>query len=302
MPGIAKSLKSSLRAALGVTLKFITKRQKELRSAWRREANRILRNAERVEARGYTVNYDKLNLKPPKVFSQRSVDRLHKIRGDEFYNYLTYQTDTGEVVHGVVGRRMERSKAARKAAATAKAKRKAKQEAKAAEEAAQRAREASAEAHEAAAAAQTAARAAGIGENPYPETVEPPAMPDDWSALPRWEDMVIANTKFDIGNVGKPSVADFLIGQIDRWVEAFGKEETARILQETTESGELDWDVKYDQQKAYEFVTKWTEELVARNAMDPDDAADLFAAIEADYDWRDWDYGDPLDEFYGGGY
>ena len=302
MPGNAKSFKSSLRLALTVALKFVTKRQRELRSAWRREANRILRNAERVEARGYTVNYDKLDLKPPKVYSQRSVDRLHKIRGDEFYNYLTYRTDTGEVVHGVVGRRMERSKAARKAAATAKAKRKAKQEAKAAEQAAQRAREASAEAHEAAAAAQTATRAAGAGEDPYPETVEPPAMPDDWSALPRWEDMVIANAKFDIANVGKPSVADFLIGQIDRWVEVFGKEETARILQETTESGELDWDVKYDHQKAYEFVTKWTEELVARNAMSEEDAEGLFAAIEADYDWRDWDYGDPLDEFYGGGY
>lgn len=298
MPGNAKLFKSSLRLALTVALKFVTQRQRELRSAWRREANRILRNAERVEARGYTVNYDKLGLKPPKVYSQRSVDRLHKIRGDEFYNYLTYRTDTGEVVHGVVGRRMERSKAARKAAATAKAK----QEAKAAEEAAQRAREARAEVHEAAAAAQTATRAAGVGEDPYPETVEPPAMPDDWSALPRWEDMVIANTKFDIANVGKPSVADFLIGQIDRWVEVFGKEETARILQETTESGELDWDVKYDHQKAYEFVTKWTEELVARNAMNPDDAAGLFDAIEADYDWRDWDYGDPLDEFYGGGY
>ena len=302
MLGIAKSFKSSLRLALTVTLKFVTKRQRELRSAWRREANRILRNAERVEARGYTVNYDKLDLKPPKVYSQRSVDRLHKIRGDEFYNYLTYRTDTGEVVHGVVGRRMERSKAARKAAATAKAKRKAKQEAKAAEEAAQRAGEARAEAHEAAAAAQTATRAAGAGEDPYPETVEPPVMPDDWSALPRWEDMVIANAKFDIANVGKPSVADFLIGQVDRWVEVFGKEETARILQETTESGELDWDVKYDHQKAYEFVTKWTEELVARNAMSEEDAEDLFASIEADYDWRDWDYGDPLDEFYGGGY
>ena len=302
MPGIAKSLKSSLRSALAVSLKFVTKRQKELRSAWRREANRILRNAERVEARGYTVNYDKLDLNPPKVYSQRSVDRLHKIRGDEFYKYLTYRTDTGEVVHGVVGRRMERSKAARKAAATAKAKRKAKQEAKAAEDAARRAREARAEAHEAAAASEAATRAAGVGEDLYPETVEPPAMPDDWSALPRWEDLVISNVKLDIASVGKPSVADFLIAQIDRWVEAFGKEETAKVLQETTESDELDWDVKYKEQKAYEFVTKWTEELVSRNAMSDEDAEGLFAAIEADYDWRDWDYGDPLDEFYGGGY
>lgn len=298
MPGIVQSLKSSLRSALAAPLRFLTDRQKELRSAWRREANRILRNAERVEARGYTVNYHRLDLNPPKVFSQRSVDRLHKIRGDEFYKYLTYRTESGEVVRGVEGRKMERSAASRKAAATVRARR----ETKAAEQAAQRAREARARAQEAASSAEAALRAMGVDDGLYPETVEPPAMPDDWRALPRWEDMVIANTKFDISNTGKPSVAAFLIGMIDRWIEAFGKEETARIFQETTESGEFDWDVKYNPQKAYEFVTKWTEELVARNAMDHDDVAGLFDAIEADYDWRDWDYGDPLDEFYGGGY
>lgn len=272
MPAFLSAARASLRAALSAPLRFVTKRQKELRSAWRREANRILRNVERAEARGYVFDYRKLNLNPPTVYQQRSVERLRKIRGDALYDYaLKVDMETGEFVTGREGRRIERSEAARRGART-RAER-----------------------------GTGVARAKGV-EPRTPQVSEEPQAPGTASSgpkaaqpsgrIPGWPQVVIDNFRDQILESPKPAIREKLLETLDRWVEMAGEEGAAEIIQELMDSGDFDFMVIYDTERANGFIDRWSNRMYERGYIDLEQRESLVSTVEEDYYWRDWDNGE----------
>lgn len=266
MPAFLSAARAALRAALSVPLRFVTKRQKELRSAWRREANRILRNVERAEARGYVFDYRKLNLNPPTVYQQRSVERLRKIRGDALYDYaLKVDMETGEFVTGREGRRIERSEAARRGART-RAER-----------------------------GTGIARARGV-EPSAPVRAETSASgprPSDFrQRIPGWPQVVIDNFRDQILESPKPAIREKLLETLDRWVDMAGEEGAAEIIQELMDSGDFDFMVIYDTERANGFIDRWSNRMYERGYIDLEQRESLVSTVEEDYYWRDWDNGE----------
>lgn len=92
----------------------VTQRQKE----YRKERQRIQRQINRMINRGYIVPE---NLLPPipKTITKASVRRLEKIDTKTIYRKSQYlDTESGEILTGEQGRKIERSEAARRAAQT----------------------------------------------------------------------------------------------------------------------------------------------------------------------------------------
>lgn len=256
MPAFLSAARASLRAALSVPLRFDTARQRELRSAWRREANRILRNVERAEARGYVFDYRKLNLNPPSVYQQRSVERLRKIRGDALYEYaLKVDMETGEFVTGREGRRIERSEAAKKGAETRRRRREA---------------------------------------PPSPPSPKSPRQrgPQPPERIPGWPQVVIDNFRDQILESPKPAIREKLLETLDRWVEMAGEEGAAEIIQELMDSGDFDFMVIYDTERANGFIDRWSNRMYERGYIDLEQRDSLVSTVEEDYYWRDWDDGE----------
>ena len=90
---------------------------------WDKELRRIKRFMKRAEKRGYLFNYD-LPERPSRV-TKKQLDLIRSIRPDTLYASADYIADyeTGEVISGLEGRRLERHRAAVKAAETRQARR-----------------------------------------------------------------------------------------------------------------------------------------------------------------------------------
>lgn len=91
--------------------------------AYDRERNRIKRRVKALQERGYIFEKDPIPARPKKV-TQASVRRLEKITPDVLYKKAQYVIDyeTGELISGVEGRKLERQEAQRKAQQTKKRK------------------------------------------------------------------------------------------------------------------------------------------------------------------------------------
>lgn len=88
---------------------------------WDKEIQRIKRFMKRAEKRGYLFNYD-LPERPTRV-TKKQLDLIRSVRPDTLYASADYIADyeTGEVISGLEGRRLERHRAAVKAAETRRA-------------------------------------------------------------------------------------------------------------------------------------------------------------------------------------
>lgn len=104
------------------------KKQPAVQKAYNKELRRIKQFIKRAEKRGYIIP-ENIIPKRPKRITSRSVESLRKINPEKIYKKSRFvDTETGEILKGLAGRKYERSKAARKAAETRKVKNKAEQD------------------------------------------------------------------------------------------------------------------------------------------------------------------------------
>lgn len=92
--------------------------------AYNKELRRINRFIKAAEKRGFIFNLKILPPSPKKI-TKATVQRLKKITPETLYKKASYQTDDYQTISGLEGRKLERSKAARKAAETVRRKKQA---------------------------------------------------------------------------------------------------------------------------------------------------------------------------------
>ncbi len=83
--------------------------------AYNKELRRINRFIKAAEKRGFIFTLKILPPKPKKI-TKASVQRLKKITPETLYKKASYQTDDFRIVSGLEGRKLERSRAAKKQA------------------------------------------------------------------------------------------------------------------------------------------------------------------------------------------
>lgn len=89
------------------------KKVSELRKAYKKEERRIKQFIRRAEKRGYDVQY-RLPSEPKRVTKQR-VEKLRKLTATELYKKSKFvDTETGEIITGTEGRKLERKRSAEK--------------------------------------------------------------------------------------------------------------------------------------------------------------------------------------------
>lgn len=101
----------------------MAKKSTPLQKEYNKQLTRVNRLVKSLESRGYVTEQkilDKLN-KPEKI-RRYHIEALKKITPDYLYKHSIYVKDDGTPVAGVVGRDIERSKAAKKGVATKKRK------------------------------------------------------------------------------------------------------------------------------------------------------------------------------------
>lgn len=98
------------------------KPKSDIERAYDRQRNRLKRRVKSFQERGYIFSKDPIPPKPKKV-TKASVRRLEKITPDILYKKAEFVVyETGEIISGVEGRKLERQEAQRKAQQTKKRK------------------------------------------------------------------------------------------------------------------------------------------------------------------------------------
>lgn len=104
------------------------RKQTPAEKAYNRERRRIQRQITRMSQRGYDVPENILPPRPKRI-TEASVRRLQKITTPRIYERSRYiDVETGEILTGTEGRRLERQAAARRAAETRRAAREVRRE------------------------------------------------------------------------------------------------------------------------------------------------------------------------------
>ena len=104
------------------------RKQTPAEKAYNRERRRIQRQITRMSQRGYDVPENILPPRPKRI-TEASVRRLQKITTPRIYERSRYiDVETGEILTGTEGRRLERQAAARRTAETRRAAREARRE------------------------------------------------------------------------------------------------------------------------------------------------------------------------------
>lgn len=89
------------------------------RAAYDKEVKRIKQFIRRAQKRGFEFRENILPSKPPKRVTKSAINRLKKLTPDTLYKQAQYiDVYTGEILSGIKGRELERSRAAQKAAET----------------------------------------------------------------------------------------------------------------------------------------------------------------------------------------
>lgn len=89
------------------------------RAAYDKEVRRIRQFINRAQKRGFEFSENILPSKPPKRVTRFAINRLKKLTPDSLYKQAQYiDVYTGEILSGIKGRELERSRAAQKAAET----------------------------------------------------------------------------------------------------------------------------------------------------------------------------------------
>lgn len=183
--------------------------------------------------RGYIVPE---NLLPPipKTITKASVRRLKKIDTKAIYNKSQFiNVETGELLKGEQGRKIERSVSARRAAQTRKER-----------------------------------------KLPIPPT-----------PLPSITDVVIGNYLAQLNAFANAPLAQNLATWFNKILSEYGREETAKMLSDGTESGYIiNWEVLYNSESFNTYITGMLEYLPSMGVFGTDN---FFDELEHSEEWVD---------------
>lgn len=100
--------------------KKMTQREQKAKAyekAYKKELSRIKRFVKAAEKRGYRFDFQ--IPEPPKSYTKKQVEKLHKISPTSLYKKAKYyDLESGEILKGLEGRKLERSRAAYRGAYT----------------------------------------------------------------------------------------------------------------------------------------------------------------------------------------
>lgn len=83
----------------------------EIEKQYQKERKRLNQLARRLEKRGYIVDRSKFIPTKPKRLTEKSVERLRKIKPENVYKKIQFvDPETGEIVSGVKGKKIEKNK------------------------------------------------------------------------------------------------------------------------------------------------------------------------------------------------
>lgn len=87
----------------------------EIEKQYQKERKRLNQLARRLEKRGYIVDRSKFIPTKPKRLTEKSVERLRKIKPENVYKKIQFvDPETGEIVSGVKGKKIEKNRRAEK--------------------------------------------------------------------------------------------------------------------------------------------------------------------------------------------
>lgn len=221
---------------------------------YKQQQNRIKRLIKRLGERGYFFEKEILPEEPKRI-TQASVRKLKKITAENLYKVAKYiDPETGEILSGIEGRKLERHRAALKSAQTRK-------------------------------------RRKQPPKPPHPpkEPEFPPLPPDDFMTK-----VIISNWLALLRTCEKGEAYNLLLGWITQLRNDNGDEAVATMIEEGADSGNiLTWDIIYHNDKARQYMSALMEHLPDQGVLYKDQMLDnedylrrLADAFEQNEDWE----------------
>lgn len=221
---------------------------------YKQQQNRIKRMIKRLGERGYFFENEILPEEPKRI-TQASVRKLKKITAENLYKVTKYiDPETGEILSGIEGRKLERHRTALKSAQTRK-------------------------------------RRKRPPETPQtPKGPEfPPLPPDDFMTK-----VIISNWLALLRTCEKGEAYNLLLGWITQLRHDNGDVAVATMIEEGADSGNiLTWDIIYHNDKARQYMSALMEHLPDQGVLYKDQMLDnedylrrLADAFEQNEDWE----------------
>lgn len=221
---------------------------------YKQQQNRIKRLIKRLGERGYFFENEILPEEPKRI-TQASVRKLKKITAENLYKVAKYiDPETGEILGGVEGRKLERHRTALKSAQTRKRRK----------------------------------------QPPKPlQLPKPPEFPhlppDDFMVR-----VIISNWLALLRTCEKGEAYNLLLGWITQLRNDNGDEAVATMIEEGADSGNiLTWDIIYHNDKARQYMSALMEHLPDQGVLYKDQMLDnedylrrLADAFEQNEDWE----------------
>lgn len=250
------------------------KAQRAAAKPWNAQRRRIMRQIARLEERGFTVDVASLNLDPPAFYTASAVERLKRIKAETLYLFSTYRDpETGEVMSGVEGRKLERSRAAKKAYATRKR------------------REENGE-YEPRERDEDETQRERNRRREREREDEEEDIPDEHP--PGWPDVVLDTLRGQLSDPMLANVADSWNEWLDRLVESSGKEGAAEIVSELAQDGLLDFDHLYDGPAVSGIGPRAATLMRSRGYIEQDEYEDLMSQYAEEIYTAQFDIEDAL--------
>lgn len=213
---------------------------------YRKELNRVKRAIKRAESRGFLVP-DKLKPIEIKRPNTRSVNKLKRIKPKDIYEKSKYvDKNTGEIIPGKAGRKLEREVSAKKAANTRRLK----------------------------------AQQENL-ENAYNNM---PAAISDYDKFPYEADIIIQNFRSDVIGRFPENAGPIVNTWLNNVLTMYDKEDVAEMLEKSTEAGaSIDYSVAYDNELLLGRIAQMMDFLPGASTGMKDR---LVEALEYDEDWE----------------
>ena len=234
------------------------RKQTPTERAYSKQVKRIKQFIRRAEERGYEFSDDVLPQRPKRV-TQASVRKLAKLTPEKMYQKAVYggSASEGEIVHGTVGVKLERSLRAKKASETRK--------------------------YRLAEPTQEPTNTSGF--------IPPENISEDGSFF---ENVVISQWYATLETFSNGEAYDLLRSWMGNTVRTEGKHNTAIMLQDGAENGHLlTWDVVYKHDNAVLYIGYMLDYLPDEGILYKEEMLDkieymkrLGDALEQDEDWE----------------
>lgn len=225
---------------------------------YKKELRRIKQFIRRASKRGF-IWFDNPIPKQPKKITTKSVSRLKNITPQTLYKKANFvDNETGEILSGTKGRKLEKKRAVEKAKETIKAKRgKSKKEAK------------------------TKTKQKPKEEPIYsPEDDEAEYDTDD-AYYPNFVDIVLSNFKSQLAQFPNAEGTPLLLSWFDTLIADNGREAVAQMLQDGAEQGLLiTWETVYKSVNTKTYMTEMMNYLPDQGNLYKDQIMDMMEQFE----------------------